>query len=41
MKKTGLIILILTLLCCLPAQAQFGGIIKKAKETKEKVEKKG
>ena len=40
MKKTWLIILILTLLCCLPAQAQFGGIIKKAKETKEKVEKK-
>ena len=40
MKKTGLIVLILTLLCCLPAQAQLGGLIKKAKETKEKVEKK-
>ena len=40
MKKTGLIVMMLTLLCCLPAQAQFGGIIKKAKETKEKVEKK-
>ena len=32
MKKTGLIVMMLTLLCCLPAQAQFGGIIKKAKE---------
>lgn len=40
MKKTGYIVLILTLLCCLPAQAQFGGLIKKAKETKEKVDKK-
>lgn len=40
MKKTGLIILTLTLLCCLPAQAQLNGIIKKAKQTKEKVENK-
>ena len=40
MKKTGYIVLILTLLCCLPAQAQFGGLIRKAKETKEKVDKK-
>lgn len=39
MKKAGLILLILTLLCCLPAHAQFGGIIKKAKQAKEKVEK--
>ena len=46
MKKTGLIVLMATLLlCCLPAQAQLGGLINKgkqmankAKEVKEKVE---
>lgn len=45
MKKTGFIVLIVALLCCLPAQAQLGGLInkgkdvaKKAKETKEKVD---
>lgn len=46
MKKTGFIALIAaTLLCCLPAQAQFGGIInkgkqvaQKAKDVKEKVD---
>ena len=46
MKRTGLIVLIISLMCCLPAEAQLGGLInkgknavKKAKETKEKVEK--
>lgn len=45
MKKTGFVVLIMTLLCCLPAQAQFGGLINKgkkavdkAKEVKEKVD---
>ena len=45
MKKTGFVVLIMTLLCCLPAQAQLGGLINKgkkavdkAKETKEKVD---
>lgn len=45
MKKTGFVVLIMTLLCCLPAQAQLGGLINKgkkavdkAKEVKEKVD---
>ena len=46
MKKTGFIVLIVfSLLCCLPAQAQLGGLInkgknaaKKVKEVKEKVD---
>ena len=45
MKKTGFIALIVSLLCCLPAQAQLGGLINKgknavnkAKEVKEKVD---
>ena len=45
MKKTGFVLLIMTLLCCIPAQAQLGGLInkgkkavEKAKEVKEKVD---
>lgn len=42
MKKTGLIVLIVSLLCCMPAKAQFGGLINMGKnavkKTKEKVE---
>lgn len=45
MKKTGFIALVISLLCCLPAQAQFGNLINKgknalnkAKEVKEKVD---
>ena len=45
MKRTGFVLLIMTLLCCLPAQAQLGGLINKgkkavdkAKEAKEKVD---
>jgi len=45
MKKTGFIALIVSLMCCLPAQAQLGGLINKgkkainkAKEVKEKVD---
>ena len=45
MKKTGFVVLIMTLLCCLPAQAQLGSLINKgkkavdkAKEVKEKVD---
>ena len=45
MKKTGFVVLIAALLCCLPAQAQLGGLINKgknavnkAKEVKEKVD---
>ena len=45
MKKTGFIVLIISLLCCLPAQAQLGNLINKgknavnkAKEVKEKVD---
>ena len=45
MKRTGFIVLTVALLCCLPAQAQLGGLINKgknavnkAKEVKEKVE---
>ena len=45
MKKTGFVLLIMALLCCLPAQAQLGGLINKgkkavdkAKEVKEKVD---
>ena len=45
MKKTGFIVLIDSLLCCLPAQAQLGNLINKgknavnkAKEVKEKVD---
>lgn len=42
MKKTGFIVLTTCLLCCLPAEAQFGNLIKKGKEAvknaKEKVE---
>ena len=44
-KKTGFIALIVALLCCMPAQAQLGGLINKgksavnkAKEVKEKVD---
>lgn len=46
MKKTGFIVLVVSLLCCLPAEAQLGGLINKAKNTvnkakevKEKVDK--
>ena len=45
MKRTGFIVLIVAILCCLPAQAQLGGLINKgknalnkAKEVKEKVD---
>ena len=45
MKRTGLIALIVMMLCCLPANAQLGGLIRKgkqavdkAKEVKEKVD---
>jgi hypothetical protein len=45
MKKIGFIALFVSLLCCLPAQAQFGGLldkgkkaVNKAKEVKEKVD---
>lgn len=45
MKRTGFITLIIAFLCCLPAQAQLGGLINKgkkaldkAKEVKEKVD---
>ncbi len=45
MKKTGFIALIISVMCCLPAQAQLGGLINKgknavnkAKEVKEKVD---
>ena len=45
MKKTGFIALIISLMCCLPAQAQFGNLINKgknvvnkAKEVKDKVD---
>ena len=45
MKRTGFIVLIVALLCCLPAEAQLGGLINKgknavnkAKEVKEKVD---
>ena len=45
MKRTGFIVLIVAMLCCLPAQAQLGGLINKgknalnkAKEVKEKVD---
>ena len=45
MKKTGFIALIVSLMCCLPAQAQLGNLINKgknvvnkAKEVKEKVD---
>lgn len=46
MKRKGLIVLIASLLCCIPAQAQLGNLInkgkkavQKAKDVKEKVEK--
>ena len=46
MKKTGFIVLMILMLCCMPAQAQLGGLInkgkkaaEKAKEVKEKVDK--
>lgn len=45
MKRTGFVLLIMALLCCMPAQAQLGGLINKgkkavdkAKEAKEKVD---
>ena len=42
MKKTGFIVLMVSLLCSLPAEAQFGGLINKGKnavkKAKEKVE---
>lgn len=45
MKRTGFILLIVSLLCCLPAEAQLGNLINKgkkaidkAKEVKEKVD---
>lgn len=45
MKRTGFIVLIVSLLCCMPAQAQLGNLVnkgknaaKKAKEVKEKVD---
>ena len=42
MKKTGIIVLIFSLLFCLPAEAQFGDLInrgkKAVKKAKEKVE---
>lgn len=42
MKKTGFIVLIFSLLFCLPAEAQFGDLIKQGKKAvkkaKEKVE---
>ena len=45
MKRTGFIVLIVSLLCCLPAHAQLGGLINKgknavnqAKEVKAKVD---
>ena len=45
MKRIGFIALIISLLCCMPAQAQLGGLINKgknavnkAKEVKEKVD---
>ena len=43
MKKTGFIVVILSLMCCLPAEAQFGGLVDMGKhvvkKTKEKVER--
>ena len=36
MKKTGFIMLIAALLCCLPAQAQLGGLINKGKNAVNK-----
>ena len=45
MKRIGFVFLIMALLCCLPAQAQLGGLlnkgkkaVEKAKETKKKVD---
>lgn len=45
MKRTGFIVLIVAMLCCMPAEAQLGGLINKgknavnkAKEVKDKVD---
>ena len=36
MKRTGFVLLMMALLCCMPAQAQLGGLINKGKKAVDK-----